>query len=126
MQKLIHIVALLVLTGPVAYAHTELSESVPADKAVVEAAPKEVMLHFSEAVRLTALSVTKQGDAKQDLGPLPAETSPHFAVPAPALAMGNYAVSWRALSGDGHVLSGEFSFTVGMAHSQHSEHSQAR
>jgi hypothetical protein len=141
MKSLLHILTLsAALAAGSVFAHTELSQSVPADQAVLDTAPKEVMLHFSEAVRLTSLSLTKQGESAADLGPLPVGTSRHFAVPAGELAAGAYAVEWRALAGDGHALRGEFSFTVGTAsapgeqpasprstdHSQHSgqpEHS---
>ncbi len=113
MKKLaIYSLVLLAFTGQVAFAHTQLSASMPADKAVLETAPDEVALDFSEAVRLTALSIQRQGDANQDLGPLPSETSRHFAVPAPELASGDYVVAWRALSEDTHVMRGEFTFTV--------------
>jgi methionine-rich copper-binding protein CopC len=108
------IAALLLIGGSPAYAHTELSASMPADKAALDAAPKEVMLHFTEAVRLTALSLTKRGESKQDLGPLPTETQKDFAVAAPSLTAGEYVASWRALSEDAHVMTGEFTFTVGM------------
>jgi methionine-rich copper-binding protein CopC len=113
MRKLAYI-TLLLLTASVAYAHAELSASMPADKAELEAAPKQIMLHFSEAVRLTALSLTKHREAKQDLGPLPSGMMKNFSVAAPALASGEYLVSWRALSEDAHVMTGEFSFAVGM------------
>ena len=107
------VATLLAVVGQLAYAHTELSASVPADNAVLAAAPKEVMLHFSEPVRLTALSLQKQGQAKQSLGPLSADASEHFLVAAPTLSEGQYTVSWRALSEDAHVMTGEFAFTVG-------------
>jgi len=131
MKKLMAIVALGLL-GSVAYAHTELSASMPADKAVLEAAPKQVMLHFTEPVRLTALTIQKQGDAKRDVGPLPAQAGKDFALAAPELGTGAYVVSWRALSEDTHAMTGEFSFTVGAAGAQaphsepagHSGHSQ--
>jgi len=118
---------LLLLTTSVAYAHAELSASMPADKAALEAAPKEIMLHFSEAVRLTALSLTKHDEAKQDLGLLPSEMMKNFSVAVPALASGEYLVNWRAMSEDAHVMTGEFSFTVGMGSSGdhdmgHTEH----
>lgn len=121
-----HGIALVALVGQIAYAHTELSSSMPADKAVLAAAPKEVMLHFSEAVRLTALSVQKQGESKQSLGPLPAEVNKNFMVAAPTLSEGQYTVSWRALSEDAHVMTGEFAFAVGAggAPAQHSEIAQ--
>jgi methionine-rich copper-binding protein CopC len=82
---------------------------------VLEAAPKEVMLHFSAPVRLTALSLQKQGQSKQSLGPLPADASEHVSIAAPALSEGRYTVSWRALSADTHVMTGEFDFAVGAA-----------
>jgi methionine-rich copper-binding protein CopC len=127
MKKLLQIVALSVLAANLAYAHSELSESVPADKAVLEAAPTEVVLHFIEAVRLTALSLTKRGDTASDLRPLPGGASQHFAVAAPGMTAGDYTVDWRALSDDGHVLRGAFTFTVGAApaHGEHSPHSEA-
>ena len=117
-------IAFLSAVAQLAYAHTELSSSVPAADAVIATAPKEIMLHFSEPVRLTALSVQKQGEAKQSLGPLPRDASEHFMVAAPALGEGQYSVSWRALSEDTHVMTGEFAFTVGAegaAPAQHAE-----
>jgi methionine-rich copper-binding protein CopC len=121
------IAALAAFAGQLAYGHAELSASMPADKAVVAAAPKEVMLHFTEPVRVTALSLQKQGESsKQSLGPLPAGTNKDFMVAAPALSDGQYTVSWRALSDDAHVMTGEFTFAVGAggAPAQHSEHAQ--
>ena len=56
MKKPVLVMALLALTHAVAYAHTELSASMPADKATLEAAPKELMLHFSEPVKLTTVT----------------------------------------------------------------------
>jgi methionine-rich copper-binding protein CopC len=107
-------IALLLLTTSVACAHAELSASMPANKAALQSAPKEIMLHFSDAVRLTALTLTKRGEAQQGLGQLPSGMMKDFSIAAPALVTGEYVVNWRALSGDGHVMTGEFSFTVGM------------
>jgi copper transport protein len=109
-----------------ALAHTELAESVPADGAVVAAAPEEVQLRFSAAVRLTALAVQMDGTRKQSLGPLPAETAERFEVALPALDEGHYVVSWRALSEDTHVMSGEFMFVIGAGgHGQETNHAGA-
>jgi methionine-rich copper-binding protein CopC len=108
-----------------ALAHTELAETIPADRAMVAAAPENVELKFSEPVRLTALSIQRDGAQKRSLGPLPAENMAHFAVALPAtLADGHYVVSWRALSEDTHVMSGEFMFAVGTegSHDTHMNH----
>jgi copper transport protein len=107
-----------------ALAHAELAETVPADRAVVAAAPEDLQLRFSEPVRLTALAIQKDGAAKQSLGPLPLETTGQFTVALPGVDEGHYVVSWRALSEDTHVMSGEFMFVVGAAgsHDEHMSH----
>ena len=107
----------LVVSGA-AYAHSELVGSIPADKAAVATAPKQVMLQFSEAVQLTALTVQKEGQSKQSMGPLPADAAEHFMVAVPSSGDGRYTVMWRALSDDGHIVAGEFSYAVGAAGAQ--------
>ena len=115
MKRFLLTLAALAATISVANAHTELSMSMPADGAALPAAPKEVMLHFSEAVHLTMLSLEQKGHEKQDLGPLPTKNDTMFTVALPALADGSYVVAWRALSDDSHVVAGEISFGVGAA-----------
>lgn len=107
---------LAALAAQSALAHTELAATVPADRATLAAAPENVELQFSEPVRLTALTVQKDGAAKQNLGPLPSGNSGKFSVALPAgLGDGHYVVGWRALSEDTHVMSGEFMFAIGAA-----------
>jgi methionine-rich copper-binding protein CopC len=114
------VAALLVLASSATYAHTELEASMPADKAVLDQAPKEIVLTFSEAAKLTAVAIQKAGGAKQDVGPLPSDPSEKFTLAAPALMAGEYVISWRALSDDMHVASGEIHFQVkGMASAAH-------
>jgi methionine-rich copper-binding protein CopC len=96
-----------------AFAHSELTASMPANNASVDAAPKQLVLHFSEPVRLTALALTRAGEAQRALGPLPAERQKDFSIASPGLSEGQYMVSWRALSADAHVMTGQFTFAVG-------------
>ena len=109
---------MLILSGIVglaalqAQAHTYLSESVPADEAVITVAPEEIVLGFSEVVRLTAVSIRDGGGAEQALEPLPVETGERFVFGVSDLSPGDYVVSWRAVGADTHVVSGEFRFTV--------------
>jgi len=112
------LIALAAGASQTAFAHAELSGSAPANCAMLESTPEDVTLNFSEPVRLTALSVQRGGAAKQSLGPLPAEALERFVVAAPALEDGHYMVSWRALSVDTHVMTGEFMFMVGAAGDQ--------
>ena len=88
----------------------------PADKATVHAVPA-VTLWFSEppsegtvSVRLTDAS--GQAVATADPAEDP-EDDKVFGVALPsALVPGGYTVSWRGMGGDGHVVRGEFAFTV--------------
>jgi len=108
-----------------ALAHTELKATFPADAAMITEAPGNVELFFSEPVRLTALSIQKDDERKQSLGPLPSETTESFSVALPAMTDdGHYVVTWRALSEDTHVMNGEFMFAVGAegSHDGHMNH----
>ena len=54
--------ALLLLAGQAAHAHAVLIESVPVDGAVVEQAPREVVLRFNEPVAPAMLRVLDAED----------------------------------------------------------------
>jgi len=113
------------LMAGTALAHTELKATLPANAATMAKAPDHVELSFSEPVRLTALAIQKDGQQKQSLGPLPAETTANLHVPLPSMMDdGHYVITWRAMSEDTHVMSGEFMFAVGMAtgHDQQMNH----
>ncbi len=99
-----------VLSAP-AYAHTELSSSTPTDEAVLDQAPEELLLTFSEALRLTAVVIEHESDSRA-LDVTSMEPATDFAVALPDLAPGEYVVEWRALSEDAHVISGEIRFTI--------------
>lgn len=122
-------IALVALLPSLAHGHAQLSSSMPADQASLQSPPKELTLNFSEAVRLTALTVARDGERPQPVGSLPSGVMKDFSVAAPSLAAGHYSVSWRALAADSHVMTGTFTFTVGAAgsgsapdHAGHARH----
>lgn len=97
-----------------AAAHTHLKMSMPAENAVLTAPPSQIMLHFSVPTRLTAVTIQKEGESQlRNLGPLPKEPSAELSVPVTSLTPGKYTVSWRAVGGDNHVMSGALHFTIG-------------
>lgn len=104
--------AALLTLGSVANAHTHVKASVPAEGSVVAASPSNIVLTFSEATRLTALTVQKEGEAEQKLSSLPSTATENVTVPSPKLTPGNYVLTWRALGDDGHVMDGKVHFTV--------------
>jgi methionine-rich copper-binding protein CopC len=101
----------MLLAATLAQAHTNLESSVPADNSKL-AAPAAIELHFSEAARVTALTLQQGTAAAKPLKPLPAKAAQHVSVPVTGLTAGEYTVNWRVAGEDGHVMSGKFSFTV--------------
>jgi copper resistance protein C len=106
------LLALFGLLPLLAQAHTHLQKSTPAADSV-GAAPEQLVLQFSEATRLTALTLQKDGGQEaRKLGPLPAQPDKLIHLAAPKLDPGAYVLGWRALGDDGHVMSGTLRFTV--------------
>jgi methionine-rich copper-binding protein CopC len=102
----------LSLATAVAMAHAHLQKSVPADNGVVTESPANVVLSFSEPAHLTACWIQKGDGAKQKIGPLATEPARQVTVPLPQLAPGTYAVSWRVIGDDSHIVPGQIRFTV--------------
>jgi methionine-rich copper-binding protein CopC len=106
----------LVALGVAADAHARLQKSSPADNSVITASPSNLVLNFSEAARLTALSIQKGEEPKQRLNPLPTTAAQQISVPLPPLTPGTYSVSWRLVSDDGHIMGGALHFTLAAEH----------
>lgn len=107
----------LVWAGP-AQAHSELISSSPAEGEQAEARPEMVTLEFNEDIQdignqivVTAPDGTDvvDGDPVVD-GPV--VTQALAAADDPAAAAGQYTVTWRVVSSDGHPISGAFTFEV--------------
>jgi copper resistance protein C len=111
MKRIIPILGSALLMAGAAQAHTHLQSSVPADKSKI-AAPTAIELHFSEAARLTSLSLRQGTAAAKNLAPLPTRAAKDVSVPVTGLTAGDYTVNWRVAGEDGHVMSGSFAFTV--------------
>jgi methionine-rich copper-binding protein CopC len=102
----------LVMLGVTASAHAHLQKSNPADNSVITTSPSNLVLNFSEAARLTALSIQKNEQPKQNLKPLPTTAAQQISVPLPPLTPGTYSVNWRVVSDDGHMMAGTLHFTL--------------
>ena len=111
MKKFVWTIA-LTLMWPLAFAHTHLKSTIPADGSVLQAAPKNITLKFEGEVQLTAVSLTGKEGKEQPLAKLPAGMAKEAVVSLPTLAAGQYVVKWRAAGHDGHVVSGQLKFTV--------------
>jgi copper transport protein len=114
-MKTARIACAMVLMGcsAFAFAHARLLKADPAEGSIVRAAPTKFVLTFSEAAKLTALSLQKDAETPRKIIPLPTEAAADISVAAPKMEPGKYVLSWRVVGQDGHVLPGKVTFTVG-------------
>ncbi|MFI1782161.1 copper resistance CopC/CopD family protein [Streptomyces rubiginosohelvolus] len=110
---------LLAGAGP-ASAHAALTGSDPADGAVVDTAPKEVTLSFSEAIAVGDDSIRvldpsgKRADTQAEPKDLSEGSTVRYGVALHSgLPDGTYTVAWQAISADSHPISGAFTFSIG-------------
>ena len=96
-----------------AHAHSPLLSTSPGDGSVVAAAPDAIEMNFRGKAQLIRFRLTGADGAQVDLGTdhLRLEASRHL-ISLPSIGGGEFTAAWRAMSEDGHVLKGTFSFTV--------------
>jgi methionine-rich copper-binding protein CopC len=98
-----------------AQAHAKLVTADPAPNATV-AAPTLIQLQFSEAIakKLSSAKLTDtDGNAVATMSMESKDAKSLAIMPNSTLAAGVYTVTWTAVStGDGHKMTGNYSFTV--------------
>ncbi|HEU5191000.1 MAG TPA: copper resistance CopC family protein [Methylomirabilota bacterium] len=115
-RRALTLTVLVSLVAGVAFAHSFLERAEPRPGSTVKAAPTEVRLRFTERLEpaFSTVQVTDEKGRRVDRGE--AHTEPgsprQLRVPLEPLGAGRYAVRWRVLSVDSHVVEGDFSFRV--------------
>lgn len=110
------LLGLLLAPAPAA-AHSFLREAKPGVDAVVKRSPKRIALWFNEPIEAEFAKIvvtTRKGRRVRAAQPAPVDGTDdaltlrlHRKLPA-----GRYAVTWRVVSADAHIQSGEFAFRV--------------
>ena len=108
------LVAVVSPAGP-ASAHAALLETQPQAGTVLAQSPGEVVLTFSEQVRIVAGRIHVIGpDGKVADAGKPSVTNTKLRIPLkPVSDRGTYLVSYRVISADSHPIAGGFSYSVG-------------
>ncbi|MCK5550062.1 MAG: copper resistance protein CopC [Hyphomicrobiaceae bacterium] len=113
--KSVAFATVFVVTGvTAALAHAKMNASVPKAGETVAAGLSEIQLHFSKPLRLTLIHVRRVDDQQEMAvsSELPASFVDSAKVAVDALQAGSYEVFWTAVSNDGHVMKGNFAFSV--------------
>jgi copper transport protein len=108
------LVALLVaLAAPAeAFAHASIESASPSYRERLDASPRRIVLHFDQTVEVLPGAIhVLDAQGKNVAGPAHAITR-GLEAPVPHLGRGPYTVRWKALSNDGHVVNGVYTFGV--------------
>jgi methionine-rich copper-binding protein CopC len=115
MRFIVIILALLAMPGA-ANAHAVLDHASPAVGGTVAAAPKAVVLSFTEKLepKFSSIEVRDGKGAGMQTGKAALGSGPtELRVALKPLPAGTYKVIWRVLSVDTHRTNGSFTFRVG-------------
>jgi len=99
--------------------HLQLDRSAPAADSTVRGPVEELRFWFAQPPRLEPTTIRLVGPDEEliELGELRAtvdDASILFTPVSDATPPGVYRVIWRTMATDGHVVRGDFSFTVGV------------
>jgi copper transport protein len=111
-------VALAALAAPAAaFGHASIRDSRPASRERLERSPRRVEVDFDQAVKAFPDAIRVYDTRGRILSGPPRSASGGHAIVADVsrLPKGAYTVRWQALSDDGHVVSGVYTFGVGVA-----------
>ncbi len=108
------VLAAVIAAAPAA-AHSFLVEATPSSKDHVATSPKTIKLRFGGGVEPKYSKLTLEDAAGKGLGEgsIGVPDKPReLSMDAPELAPGKYVVRYRVLSTDGHIVEGNYEFTV--------------
>lgn len=108
---LLGVMGLVLLGAAPAMAHTSLSSSNIVDGSEIVSLPDTLDLTFSKPVGLAAVRLEGPGGVTKDL-PTKKAMQKNHRLAFPTLAPGRYRLAWRAVAEDGHIMTGEISFSV--------------
>jgi hypothetical protein len=102
-----------ILLASSANAHTDVVSTSPEDGAVIDVTPAEISITFSEPPisQGAAILLADVSGTELPLGEIQIEGAKVKAAAPADLLAGDYVVTWRVSAQDGHVITGEFSFT---------------
>ena len=115
MRRALWVVLIFLFIPPVS-AHTSLVSANPAEKSIVAEAPLAISLMFNEDLLLLGDKNPNRVDVVDEAGiKVSGEATvngPIISAPLTIESPGRYNVSYRVASADGHIVTGDYHFTV--------------
>lgn len=108
----------IILLPKAAFAHAYIVKSTPAENQELKKAPAEIKIEFNEAIQNGFHSITVRNSSGERVDSGKTEIDPQNAKIMtvklkPKLKDDIYSAEWRAVSADGHPVSGTIPFSIG-------------
>lgn len=109
--------AILLMGGLPAHAHSQLVDANPRPNVSYKTSPKNITLGFNEELldlgaKANVITLTTSRNQRVSTKPVNVKGNQLVAEISNQLKPGRYIIWWRALSADGHPISGKFNFTI--------------
>jgi methionine-rich copper-binding protein CopC len=106
-------VGLLFSSSDMAQAHTMERAISIANNAVLQAAPETFTVSYVHPARFGSVQLrTATGETVPMRYQPPANATTTFTIPLPKLVPDTYRLTWRVIADDGHVMTGNVTFTI--------------
>ena len=115
MKRFVLSLVLAIVLPVMAFAHSTLKASNPANGEKLAKAPEEIEFTFTKPARLIKVVLVQKNDGtttERKLKIPSRDLVKTISVPSKIKTPGTYEVQWRALSEDGHVIKNTFGFQV--------------
>jgi len=115
MRRVLLLAALLALALPgTAWAHATLRSTKPQFGHELGQGPRTIVLHFDQQVKVLPGSIQVLNGTGTNFAGTARADNTDVVAPVRPLKLGAYTVRWRAISADSHVVSGVWTFGVGV------------
>jgi copper transport protein len=109
------VAAVVALAAPAAaFAHASIRGESPSYREELQMSPRQVTVHFDQTVDVLPNAIEVLAPDGRNLARPAHAITRGIAAPVARLPRGGYTVRWKAMSNDGHVVSGVYTFGVGV------------
>ena len=113
MRRALLAALLLMLLAPAsAFAHASIRSEWPAYRERLNYSPRHIIIRFDQSVEVVPGAIRVLDPRGRDLAGPAQAIERGLEAPVPILPKGPYTVRWKALSTDGHVVNGVYTFGV--------------
>ncbi|MGM0873259.1 MAG: copper resistance CopC family protein [Bacillota bacterium] len=112
MKKIIFIICILLAFPIIASAHTTVSTSTPSEGEVITEELSELSVEFAGSIENQSTLTLVHEQEEIEMDSISIEEKKMIGSLASPLENGNYTLTWKVASKDGHVLTGDILFTV--------------